>query len=126
MDNAGRTWCNYALNDILTHLGLPEFCRDKNRIMMANEIADKLENTCIVRSFPEAGVLANQGKILIAAIKLPVHGHVAMIYPSPSSAISGKWGRWDVPFCANVGKDNGVIPLNYAFGAMPRIWLLDE
>ena len=126
MDNSGRTWCNYALNDALTQLGLPEFCRDNKRLLLANDIVEKLERNCKKIAFGDAGEAANKGDILVAGMKLPLHGHVAMIYPSPTSAISGKWGRADIPFCANVGKENGVMPLNWAFGAIPNIYVVQK
>ena len=125
-DVEGRTWCNFALNDILTHLGFPEFCRKDKRLLLANDIIEKMEGCCRSVAFGDAGLFANQGDILVAGMKMPGHGHVAMIYPSPTSAISGKWGRYDVPFCANVGKENGVMPLNWAFGAIPKIYMVHK
>ena len=131
----GTTFCNFALHNILSILGLPEFCWDQTkaqRPMLANDIAEKLENTCKELSFSEGFEAVNQGGIVVAAMKLPQHGHVAIIYPSPGRYTSGKWQRWDVPFVANVGgfdadgeSMNGVRPLNWAFGAKPRLWLVD-
>lgn len=131
----GVTYCNFALHNILTLLKLPDFCWDQSkpqRPMLANDIAEKLETTCPEVSFSEGFEAANRGSIVVAAMKLPHHGHVALIYPSPGWYTSGKWVRWDVPFCANIGgfdsngqSMNGVRPLNWAFGAKPRLWLVD-
>jgi len=131
----GTTFCNQALHNILSILGLPEFCWDQEkaqRLMLANDIADKLENTCKELSFGMAFDEANRGSIVVAALKMPVHGHVAIIYPSPGLYTSGKWDRNDVPFVANVGgfdatgeSMSGVRPMNWAFGAKPRLWQVE-
>jgi hypothetical protein len=47
-----------------------------------------------------------------------------VVYPFPGAYTSGKWRRTDVPCVANVGKDNGVMPLNWAFGAAPQLYLV--
>lgn len=122
----GTTFCNLAVHDILTRLGLPEFCIDPEakRPFLANDLAEKLENSCQELNFPDAHRLAQEGCIVVASMKMPEHGHVAVVYPSPATAISGKWGRSDIPFVANIGKDNAVLPLNWAFGAAPRLWLV--
>lgn len=123
----GTTWCNYAVHAILSQFGLGDFVLDpeRKRPMLANYMAEKLENTCRELTFDEAFTKANEGALIVAALKMPYHGHVAVIYPHPGRYTSGKWQRADVPFVANVGKDNGVMPLNWAFGAAPRLWLVD-
>ena len=131
----GTTFCNLALHNILSILGLPEFCwdQDKRQPMLANDIAEKLETTCREVSFNEGFTMANHGAIVVAAMKLPQHGHVALVYPSPGQYTSGKWQRGDVPFVANIGgfdsageSMNGVRPLNWCFGAKPQLWLVAE
>ena len=130
----GESFCNIALQDILSFLGHADFCVDKNHhTMLANDITEKLETTCRRVSFDEGFTMANHGAIVIAAMKLPQHGHVALVYPSPGQYTSGKWQRGDVPFVANVGgidangeNMNGVRPLNWCFGAKPRLWLVAE
>ena len=123
----GLTFCNIALYDILSELGIGKIIWNvpAKRVMLANEIADTLENTCRELSMTEAALAANSGRIVISALKAPYHGHCAVIYPFPGLYTSGKWGRADVPCVANIGKDVGVMPLNWAFGALPRLWLVD-
>jgi len=122
----GTTFCNTALHAILRELGLVDYVWDQvnRRPMMANDIAEKLENTCKELGFDDAFQKVNDGAIVIAAMKLPNHGHVALLYPFPGLYTSGKWKRGDLPCVANIGKDNGVMPLNWAFGAKPRLWLV--
>lgn len=132
----GTTYCNLALHNILSLLTYGDFCWDQakqQRPMLANDIAEKLENTCKELSFSEGFEAANQGSIVVAAMKMPQHGHVALVYPFPGLYASGKWKRWDVPCVANVGgfdssgeSMNGVRPINWAFGAKPRLWLVAE
>ena len=131
----GTTYCNIALHNILSLLGKADVCTDQvnHWLMLANDIAEKLENTCKELSFSEAFEAVNRGAIVVAAMKLPQHGHVALVYPAPGRYSSGKWQRWDVPFAANIGgfdsdgeSMNGVRPLNWCFGAKPRLWLVAE
>ena len=123
----GMTFCNLALYAILTELGIGRIVWDvsSNRVMLANDIADTLENTCRELSMTEAWQASNNGTVVIAALKASYHGHVAMVYPFPSLYTSGKWGRADVPCVANIGKDIGVMPANWVFGAIPRFWRVD-
>ena len=127
----GTTFCNLAVHEILTRLRLPAFCLPANHStpgvpppMLANDIAEKLETNCRELNFEEAHRLALDGAVVVAAMKMPEHGHVAVVYPVAYMAASAKWGRSDIPIVANVGKDNGVMPLNWAFGARPRLWLV--
>ena len=124
----GTTFCNMAVHEILTALRLPAFCIDPDtenkRPYLANDLAEKLETSCRELNFEEAHRLALDGAVILAALKMPEHGHVAVVYPAQYMAFSAKWGRGDIPFVANVGKDNGVMPLNWAFGARPRLWLV--
>ena len=124
----GVTHCNEALHHILTDLGYPDFAWDVEfkRPMMANDIAEKCETT--LQQVPIGDVLhvANDGQIIIATIKEPFHGHCALVYPFPAPQTSGKWFRTDLPCVANVGKDVGVMPVNYAFGTVPRFWRLSK
>ena len=123
----GTTFCNLAVHEILTRLRLPAFCLstpNSSTPMLANDIAEKLETGCRELNFEEAHRLALDGAVVIAALKMPEHGHVAVVYPVSYVASSAKWGRSDIPMVANVGKDNAVMPANWAFGARPRFWLV--
>ena len=124
----GTTWCNYGVHAILTCLGLGDLVWEQRwgRPMMANDMAEKLSGCCRELTFDEAFTKANEGAVIIAALKMPNHGHVAVVYPFPGRYTSGKWHRADVPCVANIGKDNGVMPLNWAFGAKPQLWLVAE
>lgn len=124
----GTTWCNYALHDILSALGLSDFVYDKaaGRPLLANDICEKLETTCPKLTYAEAFEAARAGSIVVAALREPCHGHVALVYPFPGMYTSGKWKRSDLPCVANVGKENGVMPLNWAFGATPQIYLVKD
>ena len=124
----GTTFCNIALHAILTELDMGAVVWDyeRQRPMLANYIADKMENLCKELTFNEAFTKANEGSVVIAAMKMPYHGHVALVYPFPGRYTSGKWKRADVPCVANIGKENGIMPLNWAFGGTPRLWLLAD
>ena len=124
----GTTWCNFAVHHILNRFSYGSLVWDekRERPMLANYMADKLESTCRELTFNEAFQKANSGALVVAALKMPGHGHVAVLYPFPGRYTSGKWGRADIPCVANVGKDNGVMPLNWAFGTKPRLWLVAD
>jgi len=122
----GTTWCNHAVYHILDRFGYGSLVWGPDRPLLANEMADKLEQTCRELTFDEAFQKANSGALVVAALKAPGHGHVAVVYPFPARFTSGKWMRWDIPCVANVGKENGVMPLNWAFGAKPRLWLVAD
>lgn len=120
----GTTFCNYALHDILTDLGLPKFCVSESgdRRLMANEIIEKMERMGLSKvDASDAHRLSNEGVIVVAGMRMPQHGHVAVVYPFPAMYFSGKWNR-SVPCVANIGKDNGVMPCNYSFGALPKFY----
>lgn len=52
------------------------------------------------------------------------HGHVTKILPR-MTIYSSKWEA-SVPFCANVGKSNGIVGVNWAFATMPDFFMLKE
>ena len=124
----GTTWCNYAVHSVLAEFGLGDFVWDKERArpMLANCMAEKLAASCRELTFEEAFSEAGKGSLVVAALKMPGHGHVAVVYPFPGRYTSGKWGRADIPCVANVGAQNGVMPLNWAFGTKPRLWLVAD
>ena len=119
----GITYCNVALHHILTDLGYDMFAWDvaNKRPLMANDIAEKAANTLQELNATDAAGLALDGAVVIACLKEPFHGHVAVIYPFASIVHSGKWNA-DIPVVANIGKDVGVMGVNYAFGAMPKFY----
>lgn len=117
----GTTFCNFGVHDILAQLGAPKFCLtdDGARWLMANEIIEKCEATGLRKlNCTEAFDEAKMGTLILAGMRMPEHGHVAVVYPFPAAYFSGKWSR-SVPCVANIGKENGVMPVNWAFGAMP-------
>ena len=120
----GTTFCNWGLRDMLAELGLERHVSERGITLRANDIVGRLEDTCRQLTFSEAFEEANKGGVVIAGLRMPEHGHVALVYPFPAKFASGKWGRTDIPCVANIGKENGVMPLNWAFGAKPLLFLL--
>jgi len=124
----GVTWCNYATHAILAELGFADMVWDraKGQPLMANFMIDALSTACREVTFDEAFTKANKGALIVAGLKMPGHGHVAVVYPFPARFTSSKWGRADIPCVANIGVLNGVMPLNWAFGTLPRLWLVKD
>jgi hypothetical protein len=121
MDMDGTTFCNMALYAVCKELGLP-LPEGKT----ANELCDWLVTNRPRVSSAEAHALAWRGEAVVATYRATgpgEHGHVALVYPFPTMVMSGKWGT-TVPICANIGKDNGVMGVNYAFAVLPEYFLL--
>ena len=124
------TYCNMATFDILERFGLQRNFWDKEekRIMLANEMCEVLDKTyihigCDCDKFPE---LINSNFLMIASWKNDNgHGHIAPIYPSRTRVFSNKWKK-NVPLVGNVGYENGVMGLNWAFPEEPKIYIIGE
>ncbi len=71
----------------------------------------------------EAHTLVNEGRLVIAAQEGWLVGHVATGCPGPKVG-SGKW-KCQVLRVANVGRDNGVMGLNYAFRTFPDLFVYE-
>lgn len=120
-DPDGTTYCNFGVNYIAQHMGFVGFAK-----LMANEIVDKISHDWAFAPI-EAEVaqrLALAGHLVIAGRKDEPHGHVAVVYPTEDRMpLSGKWGH-RAPWIANVGKKNGVMGSNNAFGKEPAYYVL--
>jgi hypothetical protein len=66
--------------------------------------------------------LANAGYLIYAAQHGDIHGHLCAIYPIQELVTSGKLGC-QVPMVNNIGKENKVFGLNWAFSEMPDFYL---
>jgi hypothetical protein len=120
------TFCNIGFNLIMYELGYIDDFKTAGRYMMANEIYDKL--TARYEKVEIGYVISNitSGNIFVACRKEIVHGHIAIVYPDKTLSYSGKWIN-AVPLVANIGKINGVIGLNWAFGDdMPDLFLIGK
>lgn len=119
----GVTHCNGAVQYVCEKMGLPEF-----RGKVANEIVRLVEGQ--PERFPVVDPVLGQklaldGRAVLAGIEEEPHGHVALVYPTTTALQrSNKWGGIEVPWIANVGKKNGVMGANWAFGRPPRYWRL--
>jgi isocitrate dehydrogenase kinase/phosphatase len=119
------TYCNVGVYMILNELGKQSDFWNKQlgRMMMANEMYDVLK-----AKYPKVDIHADfyVPKIFVASQKnIDGHGHIAVIYPSRSKVYTGKWNCY-VPLVCNIGKENAVMGLNWAFGEMPEIFDLGE
>jgi len=111
------THCNQFVNEVLSFIGFGDL-----EGKMANDIVDfiKAHPQWSEVSMDKCQALANAGTFVIAAIKAPVHGHVAIICPGKEKS-SGRWGQ--VPSCASVGKENTIgRGINWAFSEMPSFY----
>lgn len=136
----GSTDCNRHVHQVCsTYAGYAKFIdQSKASIMLANEMIDTMtahpEDWMLLPDGKMAQWHTNQGGLVIAAWKNPTggHGHVCPVFPG-SLGTSGKWGIGAndpaVPKVANVGPeercrlDRGA---NYAFGEIPRYFLLKQ
>lgn len=124
--NRDITYCNFAVYKILHHFNLHNnFWNEKEkRIMLANEMVDVLESKYI--KMPIKEVWDNPNLLLVAGWKNPIgHGHICVIYPSKEHIFSNKW-QMEVPLVCNVGFENRIMGLNYAFAERPNIYLISE
>ena len=107
-----KTYCNIALKRVSKAMGCNVFPVES----MANEICDIMDNNTLFlkSSAKEAWEYANNGSLAIAARKYLPHGHVACVFPTQAMFYSGSWGN-EVPYVANVGRENRVCPVSQAF-----------
>jgi len=113
----GTTHCNQFVSEVATACGFKGFVG-----LMANDIADLISKNDQWSETPidKAQTLANNGTLVIAAIKGNPHGHVNVVCPGRIK-LSGRWG--EVPTVANVGKDNFIGKgLNWAYSDMPKLY----
>ena len=70
----------------------------------------------------KAASMAHNGYLVFAAIKDAPHGHIAPISPSGTLETSGSW-KIQIPHCYNVGKQNKLMGINYAFSELPDFFI---
>lgn len=115
----GKTYCNKFVSEVCTSIGFKDFDG-----MLANQIFDEIAKN--VKWSEETNLercqdLANNGTLIVAAIKNEPHGHVVVICPGKIKE-SGRWGK--VPSCASVGKINTIGKgINWAFSSSPRLYI---
>ena len=111
----GSTFCNLATHHIATAAGFIGF-----KGMVANEIVNYMKKSPDFAKVTAevAQALANDGRLVIAGRIDDPHGHVACVLPGGELVNSGKWHE-EVPTLANIGKNNGIMGANWAFGLPP-------
>lgn len=113
----GVTYCNLFVSDVCDIYGFRGF-----RGKLANQICEDLEKSqdWIELDMNKAQGLANEGTLIIAALKGKIHGHVNVVCPGRVKE-SGRWG--EVPTVANVGKENFIGKgINWAFSEAPKLY----
>jgi len=116
-----KTYCNIGTFMILRELGLHnDFVKDKS-IMLANEMYEMLKEKYVRVPIERVFKDLLSGKVFVACLPNKPHGHIAIIYPHDTKVFSLKWNI-SVPLCANIGKENGIIGLNWAFAEMPDLF----
>lgn len=113
----GFTYCNMAVQLICKHMGYDGF-----EGLLANQIYEKCDTEFKKVDPKWAAEFAATGGVAIAAVRGSPHGHVAVVYPGPTT-YSNKW-KQEVPLVANVGKTNGVIGANWSFREKPSYYLI--
>jgi hypothetical protein len=115
----GATHCNQATCSVARAVGAPmgPLTDAHGTPLLANQIGANLAKSGSGYhqvSADEAQKLANQGKLVVVAGP----GHVATVRPDTGQKVPGRG-----PIIANVGRNNGVMRLNYVFGksALPDV-----
>ena len=123
------TYCNTGVHHVCKALEYTGFAG-----LMANQILLKMKNSAdwapvVPKDKNEteqdaAQRLANDGQLVIGALKGEEHGHVAVVWPTDDTMpLSKKWGI-RAAWVGNVGKENGVMGANWAFGTKPQYFVL--
>lgn len=112
----GKTYCNFAVSRIAKVWGCDEFPLDANNDPpLANQMCDIMAlsdkfKVVTARSAIDAAMVPC---LVIAAHRYGEHGHVAIVYPS-APFFSPSLNHY-VPYLANCGKKNGIIPESQDF-----------
>lgn len=120
-----KTFCNVALDRILTLCELPRMVNKLNgQPLCANDMIDTMRNSPSIWSEisgDSACARASQGLVVVAAqSNASGHGHVAVVYPAPEE-YSGSWAK-NVPMLNNIGKENGVMKTSKCFRTEPKYY----
>lgn len=117
----GVTHCNEAVQYVAKKFGYDRFAGK-----MANEMVDIANNDrrWVKVSPQEAAERACEGRLVIAAQKGEVHGHVCIVRPGTLEG-SAKW-KTKAPKVMNVGKDCFIAKgANFAFRDQPDYFSLE-
>lgn len=116
--SGGVTHCNAYVDEVCQALGYKGFSG-----LLANQIIDVMASTSdqwTSANIEKCQFLANQGTLVIAALKADPHGHVNVVCPGKEKT-SGRWGN--VPSCANVGAEIFIgRGINWAFRDLPKFY----
>lgn len=107
-----RTYCNFGVFRVANAFG----CKTFDARPLANTMCDILavSPAWTKATGDEAHAAANAGKFVLACKKAEGHGHIATVYPAPQMYLSLSLAK-HVPFVANIGKNNDIIPVSQAF-----------
>jgi len=123
----GKTFCNIGFYLIISELGHPILFRHKTtkEPLTANGMIDVLEQKFEKVSIEKCLNDLMRGYIFVAGAKGNPHGHIAIIYPTIYQYWSNSYNSF-VPFVANIGKENAIMPLSFAFSRdnKPNIYFL--
>jgi hypothetical protein len=120
IDGKLRTWCNMGSACVLSYFGEGMFWLRPYFPRLANEQISKMENS---KEFAEITIQeaikqVNLNRLIFACKKENKHGHICALYPAPAD-MSKSWGGY-VPMVANIGKENFVKHLGWAFKAKDK------
>jgi len=124
----GITYCNIGAVLILRELGWGEYFMDSStkEPFLANDIYNVLVNNFRKVKIEDCINEIDKGIYIASCFKKP-HGHVAIVYPVNISYYSVSFNQ-RVPYVANIGEINAVMPLSYAFKVKdePKIFYIGE
>ena len=128
----GKTYCNFAAAYVAGQYGYHEL-EFAGKPLLANLQIDVIRGSLDWRKisgWENCQQLQNVGKLIFFVKKAPTHGHLCFGVPSTKGgapmAQSSAY-RCAVPFGANVGRQNSIRGINYAFRAddPPDAYLYD-
>ena len=107
-----ETYCNLALLRVAVAFG----CKDFASVPNANTMCDLMQFAIdwTPGTGEQAQAWADKGMLAVACKKAEGHGHVAAVCPADSMYFSPSLKK-NVPWLANVGKTNGILPASRCF-----------
>jgi len=124
----GTTYCNLAVQYVTKNYAEYTGFINNGSPMLANQMIKHMDDAPEWAEVdPEAAKkLADDGRIVVAGKRRNPHGHVAVVLPMGPMCASKKWGgAW--PTVSNVGLENRICGVNFAFSAKPKFYaLIDE
>lgn len=128
-DGTLKTFCNIAAWDFAESIGCGKFFSNKlRRPMLVEEIyvlVHALGGSWRKISDIEAITLATEGNFVIAIQRgkpgiVDLEDHIVVVLPG--TIFSKKWNK-KVPLCLNIGKENFIRGINFAFKTEPEYFL---